>query len=69
MMGKGMVHLRLEEAEVVVAGERKLWPDTCPRGKRMAVVVVVAVLIAIAALGHMVMMGLLALLVEVLGLA
>lgn len=64
-----MVHLWLEEAEVVAAGERKQWPDTCPRGKLMAVVVAVAVLIAIAALGHMAMMGLLALLEEVQGLA
>lgn len=65
-----MVDLVLEEAEVAAAGERKQWLVTCPKEKQMVVVVVVvAMLPATTVLGHIVTMGLPALLEEVEGLA
>lgn len=65
-----MVYLGLEEVEVVAAGERKPWLATCPRERQMvAVAAVLAALTAMAALGHMVMMGPLVLWEEVEGLA
>lgn len=58
MMGKEIVDLGLEEVEVVAAGERKPWLATCPRGsQKITVTVIQAVLTAMPALGHMVMMG------------
>lgn len=69
MMGKVIVDLGLEEVEVVAAGERKPWLATCPRGRQMVTVAAVqAALTAMAALGHMVMMGPLVLWEEVEGL-
>lgn len=63
-----MVDLGLEEVEVVAAGERKPWLATCPRGRLIITVAVQAVLTAMPALGHMVMMGPLVLWEEVEGL-
>lgn len=49
MKGREKVALGQEEVEVVAAGERRLWPATCPRGKRMAAVAVAAVAVTLAA--------------------